>query len=61
LEEFCQLEENIAKYCTLLCIDSINDISEGQMVLADCQETYGCWRRGQITRIDPYVENGMII
>jgi hydrogenase maturation factor len=41
LEEFCQLEENIAKYCTLLCIDSINDISEGQMVLVDCQETYG--------------------
>lgn len=54
LEEFSQLEENIAK-CTLscTCIYSINDISEGQMVLADCQETYGCWRRGQITRIDP--------
>ncbi|CAC5425981.1 EIF4ENIF1 [Mytilus coruscus] len=53
LEEFCVLEDNIASYSeTLSCIENICDLWLEQMVLVDCQENNGCWRRGQVTRID---------
>ncbi|XP_052102159.1 uncharacterized protein LOC127735819 [Mytilus californianus] len=53
LEEFCVLEDSIASYCeTSSCIENISDLWLEQMVLVDCQENNGCWRRGQVTRID---------
>ncbi|XP_071169942.1 uncharacterized protein [Mytilus edulis] len=53
LEEFCVLEDNIASYCeTSSCIENVSYLWLEQVVLVDCQENNGCWRRGQVTRID---------
>ncbi|CAG2224557.1 TDRD1_4_6_7 [Mytilus edulis] len=53
LEEFCVLEDSIASYCeTSSCIENVSYLWLEQMVLVDCQENNGCWRRGQVTRID---------
>ncbi|CAG2245314.1 TDRD1_4_6_7 [Mytilus edulis] len=53
LEEFCVLEDSIASYCeTSSCIENVSYLWLEQVVLVDCQENNGCWRRGQVTRID---------
>ncbi|XP_063435857.1 uncharacterized protein LOC134716778 [Mytilus trossulus] len=53
LEEFCVLEDSIASYCeSTSCIENVSYLWLEQMVLVDCQENNGCWRRGQVTRID---------
>lgn len=56
LEEFCVLEDSIASYCeTSSCIENVSYLWLEQVVLVDCQENNGCWRRGQVTRIDRLV------